>query len=343
MTLDSEFDQWPIPDQKTLDKLKVNSSDSKNIERFTRDIENYLSKKFGYKCILFPSGRSALHHLMIANGANRSSEVFIPRYCSFCLYQSFGSLLNVSSTFGCPDYVLVNHKWGNINLDSRVQKSHYVIEDFCDSLINERTLLFPNNGQVALISLSKTFRALLGGILLFREESEVLERLFRMQNSDSDFGNSQASQKLRALRDRNVEAKRTYYAYEYENNSIPMWALENIVDSLELLDERFKFYQERISAVASLFGRVKNGAIQAPGIPVKLSQTLGGGIFNDLKSVEKVQRIPRRKFDISLSNDAAAEYVDVMYIPTHDAIDSAQFQEIIDFLNLNKTNLQLAV
>ena len=135
------------------------------------EVELYFSRYFGKEVKLMPSGRSAIHNFALSMGMSRDQTAFVTKYSSYCLYQSLGTLMNVSTDFVKPELVVVNHKWGNRNTETRKINGSTVIEDSCDSLMIQGTELFPNNGQVEIVSLSKVIGTPSGALVLFKESN----------------------------------------------------------------------------------------------------------------------------------------------------------------------------
>jgi putative PLP-dependent aminotransferase (TIGR04422 family) len=173
---ENEFQVWPVSSFKLVDFLKpkvifAKSNLVNKIEGFFRDLYP------GIDVVLMPSGRSCLLAVIQYLELRRNDHIFIPPYSSHCVINALGYAATPSPTVSEKIKAeLVFHQWGF------VQKSNVkgiIIEDSVDSLIPKGGALFPNDGRFEILSLSKIFGCLTGGIILCQhtEDAEKIRQL----------------------------------------------------------------------------------------------------------------------------------------------------------------------
>src|SRR5262249_52346147 len=145
--------QWPDPVLKSNDKYLAD--DRSERKKLAIGIEEHFRKIFDVEVILVPSGRAAIAILLKYLNINRSHTVFTPKWTPPCV-------INAVARFGNPNTIytkdcnvaIVPHKWGQVARFSE-KCCAFVIEDSVDSIITSPEALFPNCGEVEIISLPK--------------------------------------------------------------------------------------------------------------------------------------------------------------------------------------------
>jgi hypothetical protein len=298
-------------------------------------IEEYFCDFFGRKVVLMPSGRSAIHQYASVLGYSRGETAFITKYSSFCMYQSLGTVMNVSSDFHKPDLLVVNHKWGYVNIDPRVSKVESTLEDSCDSLISSPSGLFPNSGQVELISLSKTLGMVSGALVLFNNSISISSKMAQLQNQNKFLGNMQFMRKI--LRILFPGAFKLALQDEYANTYLTGVELAMIRNSMCSYQLNFKLNSDRYHRIRRCLNLspIEIERI-GPGVVLKFEGELQ--TYTDLRIPEG---IIIRNFDFSSSNDFQAKYQKCFYLPIHGGVSERSFESFLVFIEKNKHLLRI--
>ena len=290
------------------------------------EIELYFSQYFGKEVQLMPSGRSAIHNFAMSMGMSRDQTAFVTKYSSYCMYQSLGTLMNVSTDFVQPELVVVNHKWGNRNTETRKIKGSIVIEDSCDSLLIQGAELFPNNGHVEIVSLSKVIGTLSGALILFKESNSKEKNRAVVQYRDFLLGHVQFIRKLiRVFFPTNF---RLALQNEYANVYLTKLEVMLIRNAMNNYRANFDLHKQRYFRLRAIYGLEE----------IQIDRIGPGVVFKVIKSYDDLHlQIPhgiiKRKFDFSKSNDSISEYEDCLYIPIHANISLPIFETYLEFLS----------
>lgn len=324
----NEIRQWPAASYKQgqeawdlLGRLNPNQGNHKHLKV---EIESYFQNLFKHPVILFPSARSGLSNLLRLIGCDRGKTVFITKYSSHCLFTSFGSFTNVSTDFVSPDAVLVNHKWGFLNSETRTQHSQITtIEDSCDSLITSSAGLFPNNEIAAVISLPKVIGSISGSLLILNSSNfKVLafeESLRDSTFANQDLGYWQSQEKIKDLLGRNKKDFATWLFYESINTYSTEVDLLDILGKLVLWETNAAVLRVRHTALRNLNGVLipNNGRL---GPVVLLENSSSFSLSN-----RDIEQFIMRKFDITRKNDELQKYTEMMVFPIHGDINDQRF------------------
>jgi len=291
------------------------------------EIELYFSRYFGKEVQLMPSGRSAIHNFAMSMGMSRDQTAFVTKYSSYCMYQSLGPLMNVSTDFIQPELVIVNHKWGNRNTETRNIKGSIVIEDSCDSLLVNGAELFPNNGQVEIVSLSKVIGTLSGALILFKESNLKEKYRVVVQYKDFFLGHVQFIRKLiRVFLPNNF---RLALQYEYANIYLTKIEAMLIRNAMNEYRTNFDLHKQRYFRLRAIYGLEE----------MQIDRIGSGVVFKVIKSYDDINLlippgIIKRKFNFSKTNDSISEYEDCLYIPIHANVSVPTFETYLKFLSM---------
>ena len=323
----SDLHQWPsatFSDAQTSKELLTGFvPNSQNRMAIKNDVEEY----FGFlqqPTILFPSARSAISTLLRLKGLDRSNTVFITKFSSHCLFTSLGSFTNLSTDFVSPDAVLVNHKWGFANIETRIQsKKIYSIADSCDSIINDPAILFPNHENAAVISLPKVIGSISGAILVLNSSypgAELDEEYLRQVTTEgATLGVWQADQKMKDIIGRSDDDFSTWMFYEDLNTYTTEVEILDILRKLPRWEENAKVIKER-QLILSDFGSMMLTGNSRLG-PVALLENQASFVFSNTDS----ENFLRRNFDIARTNDNPPTYTEVLAFPIHHGIQPQRF------------------
>lgn len=325
-----EIRQWPTASQndaqnarKLLSSLSPNLNNHKQLKV---EIENYFQDFFHHPIILFPSARSGLSNLLRVIGFDRRKTLFITKYSSHCLFTSLGSFTNISTDFINPDAVLINHKWGFLNSETRTQRNQIpTIEDSCDSIFTNSSSLFPNNEIAAVISLPKVIGSISGSLLILNSSnSDVIacEGILRDSTFENeDLGYWQTQQKLKDLIGRGSNDFSTWLFYESINTFSTEVDLLDILKKLSRWETNARVIQERQALLQNLKGvLIPNEGRLGPVVLLENSSNYS------LSSGDCEQFILRR-FDITRRNDELQKYTEVLVFPIHGDINDEIFIE----------------
>lgn len=282
-----------------------------------------------------PSGRSAIYYFASCMKMSRTDTVLINKYSSYCMYHSLGTLLNVSTIYSNPDFVVINHKWGYENIDPRLIRQKIVLEDSCDSYILTSNALFPNGGQAEIVSLSKVLGTLSGAIIIFKDESLKHQYMESVSQKNRFRGRIQFVRKCnRAIFYKLIKAP---LQDEFYNNFITKVELSMIRCVLELYTSNFVQQKERHEQVNKALNiKISEKKRLGPGIVLKINSE-ASNLQEDLLPNGMILRY----FDISLSNGSNDNFRKCLYVPTHFKIPNKQFEQYLEFIRLNKSKLSV--
>ena len=282
-----------------------------------------------------PSGRSAIYYFASCMKMSRTNTVLINKYSSYCMYQSLGTLLNVSTDYFNPDFVVIDHKWGYENLDPRQIRQKIVLEDSCDSYILTSDALFPNGGQVEIVSLSKVLGTLSGAIIIFKNGSLKHQYMESIKVKNRFRGRIQFVRKCNRI----IFYKfiKTPLQDEFHNNFITKAELSMIRCVLELYTSNFIQQKARIEQVHELLDiKISEKKRLGPGIVLKINSELSNSQEESFPS-----GMILRHFDISKSNGSNGHFEKCLYVPTHFKIPNNLFNHYLEFIRLNKSQLNI--
>jgi len=158
------YDIWPKP--------KMNLSDLFSVVSLSKYIEEFFEHRYhGAYAVFMPSGRSAITLILQHLGISRRDHVWIPPYSSHCVVNAVGYVgtpspqKNDSNTVG-----ICFHQWGFVK---KLSHNSPIIEDSVVSLITSVGGLFPNDGRFEILSLSKIFASICGGLILCQRAKDA--------------------------------------------------------------------------------------------------------------------------------------------------------------------------
>jgi putative PLP-dependent aminotransferase (TIGR04422 family) len=162
-----KYQIWPLQRKPGINLFKYP-------KRSVSDIENILTDIYqGTYPVVTSSGRSAITVAIQVFELGKVDRIGMPPFSSSCLYFCVGKT-SVPVPGDIKQMVsahLVYHQWGYA---SKVGGDKLKFEDGVDSLCASSDALFPNNGIVEILSLSKMLGVPMGGVAFFRREVDAL-------------------------------------------------------------------------------------------------------------------------------------------------------------------------
>ena len=241
--------QWPSAFQK---KIIFNGflSLKKNVNKILF-IENFFKKKFGYDVKLFPSARSCIGVILRYLKIDRSDQVFINKWASHCVLNTFGAYTNISTSLKNSNLIYCVHKWGQIQNITYKKKGTKIIESSVDSIILKKNKLFFNNGDFEIFSLPKIIGSVAGGIVVSRNK-DFIEFCKAEQNKNKQLGIYQARIKFKGFppKKNNFE---TWMHLETWNTYLEMNTLNNICENLNNYDRNKNIIISRLEICSEIF------------------------------------------------------------------------------------------
>ncbi len=157
---------WPHS-KISVSKLMINPKGS------VQGLEEVLLRIYpGSFPVVTSSGRSAIVIALQVIGLGRSDRIGIAPYSGACIFNSVGEIATP-----IPDDIqtgkqahLVNHQWGYVH---KTNATSTVIEDGVESMVTSSDALFPNNGRMEVLSLSKLLGVPMGGVLFCRTSEDA--------------------------------------------------------------------------------------------------------------------------------------------------------------------------
>lgn len=303
-----------------------------------RTVEDFFYEIFKKEVTLTTSGRRAIYLILDKNKIGRQKTVFITKFSSFCMYQSIGSLSNVSSDFLEPNVLLINHKWGKVNRINLISReSILTIEDSCDSLIENPEDVFTNNGSYEIISLSKIINSFSGGLIVHNNGVEKIYESNRFFKNNV-FSYTQLFRKI--LRSLIPQYDWKPLGLEHLNSKLNSFEVAFIVTCLENHSRNIRLAKHRYQVVSQICGSKFK----------KLSNRFGPGLVIQFEGKDLDQfefTLPKfalvRYFDTSLTNDLNAHYKQIIYMPLHSGISDTLFKEYISFITQNLSDIGVIV
>jgi len=244
--LSSDY-QWPSGSLQVPPRYLTDDSASR--KKITQELESFFSKKFGYPCILLPSGRSAISLSMMALKIDRHHIVFAPQYSSYCVWNILGRFSNPSVTISKDtDLILAVHKYAEVQTLDQSIADALIIEDSCDSLIVSSDNMFPLGGAYEVFSLPKIMGTYAGGVLACRNV-EYENKAREIIKSSIQIHDSQGYLRWQFSLDQS-DSYNLWEANEFQNFYLDLTALNQIYDNLEALDLNQKVIESRFHCLA---------------------------------------------------------------------------------------------
>lgn len=309
--------QWPHAIFAPKEKYHADRS-RRERDILTRDIESFFAEKFGTEAILVSSGRSAVSLLLRLRGINRSHIVYVPKWTSTCMFDAIGHVSNPSTIYSDEcDVIVAVHKWGKtVRFDKRPKG--YVIEDSVDSLINDPSALFPNDGAVEIFSLPKILGTYTGGIIAVRDNSLAAEIRRALRGADEELARYQSKLRFEAAKGKDTKFV-SWLHMEYLNFALDYHALTHIRNALPRYEENRKCIERRL-------GKVKEAFVDIEVSPGRLPPLIP---------------LEKAKYPIKDGTDVMArhyswsgriekpEYKEAYLIPLHFGVGDDWFQEML--------------
>lgn len=243
------MNQWPEPLNYTFnkDRHKLDLKKIKKIEVFFK--KKYFSK---YKyAVLYPSGRASINAILNFFKFDRSKVVNIPKWMAYCLYQSIGTITNISINFKKADCFLIVHKWGFTTKYKK--KNKLIIEDSADSIPNDDFLNYNIKSDFEIISLPKIIGSYSGGIVL-SNNFNFFTHAKKIQSQNLRLGKIQSQKKYDFYFNKE---NNDWTHHESSNTSFDNNVLTNIENCLKNFEINRKIIKERQSILKEKFKKLQ--------------------------------------------------------------------------------------
>lgn len=310
--------QWP--------SFFINSNHHYNLKyekkidlKLINKIENFFEKYYGFKIILFPSARAGIGSILRFSKIDRSKEVFVNKWVSYCIFNTIGKFTNISTSFKKPDLALAVHKWGFKQIIPQ-KKNIIIIEDSVDSIITNKNDLFHNNGDYEIISLPKIIGSVSGGIVITKDIN-FYKHAKKEQNKNKELGQYQSRRKFEE-----INKKKTFHSYfnhESINTFLEYNALLNISKCLKnfeinrnLISERQKYFKKKFNELTFKFNQL------GPVIPIKYNLIKNHKLMNEHFLL---RHIHKNKYKID-------SFKKVYLVPVHFKITHKKFMFYLSIL-----------
>ncbi len=197
------------------------------------DIEDYFSFLYPHSCpVLMTSGRACLSAIMDLLGLARADHVLLPPFSSHCV-------INAISRNTTPTPIMSNntkatiaiHQWGYI---SQPNFHGVLIEDSVDSLIPMNGDIFPLDGRFEVLSLSKIFGTLCGGVILCQSSKDA-NQLKKIRKARRSLGHLHFFFRLMSTKYPSLTLN--WYDVECQNGFLPKLAIGDIYSKILKLGE----------------------------------------------------------------------------------------------------------
>ena len=196
----------------------------------------------------FPSARASISAIIRYLKFDRSKLVYIDKFSSHCLFNTIGALTNVSSELKSSDLIIYNHKWG---LKKNSKKNYkYSIEDSVDSIILDKSTMFPNNSKFEIFSLPKIIGSVQGG-LIFSRDTDFISFIKKEQKRNFNLGIYQSNQKFLDIKKR--KDFNTWLYHETWNTYLDTNALQNIKNNLSNFELNKMIILQRLKRINELY------------------------------------------------------------------------------------------
>lgn len=201
----SHFEIWPKPKLTSSDMLAINVPKIETIENFFQDL--YANTH----AVLMPSGRSSINLILQYLNISRQDLIYTPPYSSHCVLNAIGYTGTPTTKLSRDiQAAICFHQWGYTH---KINTSAVIIEDSVDSLITSSNGLFPNDGKFEIISLSKVFSSISGGLILCQKITDA-QKLRKLRNLRKNFKLTHFMMRIMGLINSN--------AYSYWNVTEPL-------------------------------------------------------------------------------------------------------------------------
>lgn len=238
--------QWPNSNKSIF--KKIIKFEKKKIE----EIEFFFSNRYRSKYAIFmPSARSSINIYLRYLKINRANLISINKWCSSCLFTSLGAITNVGIDDKRADIIMVNHKWGYKFCIKKKIKNKIIIENSVDSLPGDKFNLFPNKGELEVISLPKIIGSVAGGIILTNNKNFFnYAKMFQKKNIK--LGINQSRKKFKKINNPlnkfdNWDSDEAWNTYAEKNT------VNNAYQNLKNFDKNIKIILERRSYLKKIF------------------------------------------------------------------------------------------
>ena len=310
--------QWPSFFIRS--NQNYNIKNEKKIDlKLINELENYFQKYYSFKIILFPSARASIGSILRFLKIDRSKEVFVNKWVSYCIFNTLGKYTNISTNFKNPDVAIAVHKWGYKQIIPK-QKNIKIIEDSVDSIIMSRNDLFENEGDFEIISLPKIIGSVSGGIVITKDIN-FYEYAKKEQIKNKELGQYQSRRKFEEINKK--KTFHTYFHHESTNTFLEYNALLNIAKCLKnfqinknVISERQKYFKKNFNQLTSKFDRL------GPVIPLKYNLIKNHKLMNEHFLL---RRIHKNKYKIDT-------FKKVYLLPIHFKITHKKFKFYLKIL-----------
>ena len=215
-----------------------------------KEIEGILLNRFGVNAVLMPSGRASLAAILEFYGISLKHLVYAPRWSSQCVWDVIGRVSNPTVEMSTEvDLVIAVHKWGyQVQCDTDA----LIVEDSVDSIIQDRSSLFPLKGEFEVFSLPKLIGSFCGSVILTRNNVfRKYMREVRLENVELIKHQSKLKHKKFKGGLASIDSPE---ALEFKNRGLDLIALQHILDCLPLYDENLNTIVNRIYQLNEHFG-----------------------------------------------------------------------------------------
>ena len=195
--------QWP---QCFIKKVKFINYSNEKTNKIKKEIEEFFSKKLFSNAVLFPSARSCIGAIIEFNKLGRKNEVYVNKWVSNCLFNTIGFYSNPTINLNNPDLFIFNNLWGvkqKIFEKVKFKKKVKLIDDSCDSILLNKSSIFPNNSEYEIFSLPKIIGSVSGGIVISKNE-RFINFCINRQKKNKKLGVLQSKLKFSELNQKSI-------------------------------------------------------------------------------------------------------------------------------------------
>lgn len=310
--------QWPSsfisPSQK-FEQRFINKIDKNLVNK----LENFFQNYYGSYIILFPSARAGLASILRFLKIDRSKEVFVNKWVSYCIFNTLGKYTNVTTNFINPDVALAIHKWGFKQIIPKKQKVK-IIEDSVDSIFLNQKDLFANKADFEIVSLPKIIGSVSGGIVVSKDIN-FYSFAKKQQDENLDLGKYQSKRKFEE-----IQKKKTFHTWLYhesDNTFMEYNSLININNNLKNYQKNKIIIHDRQQFIYSNF---KNLFLK--------SDRLGPVLPINYNSVKNHQLMGKHFLirQIHINKYKVNSFKKVYLLPMHFKISEKKFEFFINIL-----------
>jgi len=313
--------QWPTADFYKFKKKKIRFSPKK-----VKEIENFFAKNYKTRfAVLFPSARSSINIILKYNKFDRSMIVNLPLWSSTCLYESIGSITNISVKNYNSECIIAVHKWGNTFNLKKLKRKQLVIDDSADTLPGKNYVPFESNSNYEILSLPKIIGSYSGGIILIKDKG-FYNYCKSLQNKNIKLAAEQSEEKYKYNFDKGEYSN--WSGKENFNISLDFNTVENIHGCLKNFNININIIKERQKIIKKKFKNI-----------IFETKRLGPCvIFQDKKFKNFDQKLEKKHYNFS-KKLFRETYEKCAIFPIHFKITSRQFNKKLNqILKINKKN-----